>query len=135
MEHLELMYDICDAITEDLEDANAKIKQAGGKLSRGDVDYIDKLTHALKSIKTVIAMEEAEGEYSSERGNDSGRMYSRAGRGRSGRVKRDAMGRYSGRMYSRDGGGVREMLEDAMREARTDRERDVLRRAMTEMER
>lgn len=60
-----------------------------GELSASSLDVIDKLTHSIKSIETIIAM------------NDySGDDYSRDGY--SGR-RRDSMGRYSrdyGRAYS-----------------------------------
>lgn len=68
---LEVLYDLCEVISRELDECNEKIRQAGGKLSAGDVDYLDKLTHALKSIKTTIAMMEAEDEggYSNRGGN------------------------------------------------------------------
>lgn len=59
-----------------------------GELSTGTLDVVDKLTHAVKSIDTILAMEEAG--YSNEDG------YSGA-RGRGTYAKRDSMGRYSNR--------------------------------------
>lgn len=143
MENVEMLYDLCGYISDEIEDANDKIRQAGGKLSAGDIDYIDKLTHALKSIKTTIAMVEAEdGSYddgmSYERGNRGGSMrggsYARGGmgRGRGTNAKRDSMGRYSSRGYSR-AEGVKQMLEDAMESASTEREREAIRKAIQEM--
>lgn len=71
---LEVLYDLCEVISRELDECNEKIRQAGGKLSAGDVDYLDKLTHALKSIKTTIAMIEADDEGgSSYRGGNSRR--------------------------------------------------------------
>lgn len=111
------LHDLCETVSRELEEANAKIRKAGGKLSAGDVEYIDKLTHSLKSIKTTIAMMEAEeddggysGRYMPYYGGmgrtyadgrmDGGRSYgdgmSYAGRRN---ARRDSMGR-----YSRDGG-------------------------------
>lgn len=120
-EKIRTLHELCETITRELDDANEKIRKAGGKLSAGDVDYIDKLTHALKSIKTTVAMMEAEGEegggysghYMMPRygyAYNDGRSYA-DGRGRSdnyggmsnaGRMnaRRDSMGRYSGRGYS-----------------------------------
>lgn len=149
MDNINILYDLCEVISDELEIANDKIKQAGGKLSAGDVDYIDKLTHALKSIKTTIAMTEAEDDYSNAdgrmsydggmsyaRNRDDGRnSYARNNRGRGSRAKRDSMGRYSSRGYSRDGGGIKEMLEEAMEEAQTEREREAIRRAIKDLER
>ena len=101
-EYMEELYDLCDVLNREISEANAKIRSAGGKLSGSDLEYIDKLTHALKSIKTTLAMEEAE----------SGR--------RSYAQRRDTMGRYT----SRDDGMISELralMEDAPDE-RTRRE-------------
>lgn len=77
-----------------------------GELSAGSLEVIDKLAHAIKSIDTIIAMEEEgysnEGGYSRARGN---------GRGRGSNARRDSMGRYSSRGGSYDdmsyeGGGM-----------------------------
>ena len=72
-----------------------ELKEYGKKdLTAGSLDVIDKLSHALKSIETIIAMEEADGEYS-----EMYRMprYYRDSYERNGRSyrKRDSMGRYS----------------------------------------
>jgi hypothetical protein len=143
MENVEMLYDLCEYISEEIEDVNDKIKREGGKLTTGDLDVIDKLTHALKSIKTTIAMEEAEG-HSYDDGMYEGRdgrsmrmmprgvSYARDGRGRGTYAKRDSMGRYSSRGYSR-AEGVKQMLEDAMESASTEREREAIRKAIQEM--
>lgn len=119
-EKLETLYELCETVDRELSEANEKIRKAGGKLSAGDVDYLDKLTHMLKSIKTTAAMMDAEGEdggysgrYMMPRGyayND-GRSYadgtmlrgdSYGGMSNAGRrnAKRDSMGRYSRNGYS-----------------------------------
>lgn len=84
--YTEDLYDLCEKISEELSEANNKLDKSGGNMSAGDIEYIDKLTHALKSIKTVLAMED----YSQEGNYNRGGTYSYA-RGR----KRDSMGRYS----------------------------------------
>lgn len=81
------LHDLCEKVTEEISEANKKLEKSGGKMTAGDLDYIDKLTHALKSIKTTLAMEEYDDEYS---GNYSG------ARGRGRNARRDSMGRYSG---------------------------------------
>ena len=133
MKHMEDLYELCDIISDEIADATAKVSAAGG-MTAGDLDYIDKLTHTMKSLKTTIAMLEAEdgGSY------DDGRMmtrdgvyYSRAGRRG---ARRDNMGRYSSRGYSR-AEGVKEMLHEAMEHAETEREREAIRKAIKEMER
>jgi hypothetical protein len=124
---LDDLYDLCDTVSREISEANKKIRDAGGKLSGSDLTYIDQLTHTLKSVKTVIAMEE------SEHGGESGGYpyymdmrypsYGDAGmrNGRSGARRRDAMGRYSrdNRGYSRDDAksdfidDVRDLMHDA----------------------
>lgn len=82
-EYIKDLHELCETISEEIGEANKKIKSAGGKLTAGDVDYVDKLTHTLKSIKTTIAMMEADdGEYSSRYSYMGGGMsYARDGRG------------------------------------------------------
>lgn len=58
---IEMLHKLCDALTEELDEYSKKIEKADG-MSAGDLEAVDKLTHALKSIKTTIAMMEAEGE-------------------------------------------------------------------------
>lgn len=121
MHNIETLHNICETLMDELHKANEKIENVGGELSSGDVEYLDKLTHALKSVKTTIAMMEADEGYSgwympryAYEGNNpstgggqsnSNRSYAR-GRGRN--ARRDSMGRYSsargGRGYSREDG-------------------------------
>lgn len=74
-----------------------------GEITSSSLDIIDKLTHSIKSIDTIMAMEEAG--YSNDRGYSRGHYYddgySRRGsyaRGRGNNAMRDSRGRYSGRM-------------------------------------
>lgn len=62
-----------------------------GELSAGSLEAVDKLTHSIKSIDTITAMEDAG--YSND-WYDNGNSYARGRR-------RDSMGRYS-RRYSGD---------------------------------
>lgn len=109
---LDDLYDLCETVSHEIGEANEKIRAAGGKLSGADVDYIDKLTHTMKSIKTTIAMAEAE-----ERDGESG-YYPYMGRSYQ---RRDMRGRYSrdNRGYSRDDSRdsmiheLREIMQDA----------------------
>lgn len=120
MHELDTLYDVCETLNRELEESNEKIRKAGGKLSAGDLEVVDKLTHAIKSVKTTIAMIENEGDYSRDydgmgnsmnrRSMDSRTMRGRSNaRGRTGNVRRDSMGRYS-----------RAEAEDAMMEALED---------------
>lgn len=115
--------DMCETLAKELSKTNEKLEKAGGQISSGDVDYIDKLTHAIKSIKTTKAMMESEDDYSGA-GYDMrmGRSYARGGhgdynrmsyaRGRGRNARRDSMGRYSSdnnEMVME----LRELMEDA----------------------
>lgn len=120
MDYTRDLHELCGTIYDAIAEANEKIHGAGGKLSAGDVDYVDKLTHALKSVKAVMAMED-EG-YS----GDYGRIYAR----------RDDRGRYSGRYqmnYSRRGSMVDE-LRDLMENAPDDRTRQEFQRFISRIE-
>lgn len=136
---LDDLYDLCETVSHEIGEANEKIRAAGGKLSGADVDYIDKLTHTMKSIKTTIAMAESE-----ERDGESGyypymggyRSYENGMRGgRSNARRRDSMGRYSreNRGYSRDDAksdfidDVRELMRDAPDERIKMRFKDFIR--------
>lgn len=148
MDYLNDLHEICETLSRELGEANKKIRQGGGKLSGADLEYVDKLTHAIKSIKTTIAMIEAEDEgYSNYSGNYSGRMYPNGGsyadgdmrmggRSYAGRrnAKRDSMGRYSSRGYSRDDGMVSE-LRDLMQDAPNDQVRQEFQRLIDRIER
>lgn len=77
------MEDIREMLMKELEKYSKK-----GELSAGSLEIIDKLTHAIKSIDTIMAMEDSG--YS----NESGYSYAR---GRGSNARRDSMGRYSRR--------------------------------------
>lgn len=92
-----------------------------GELSAGSLDTVDKLTHSIKSIDTIMAMNENYSEdgysmngYNSYNDNNS---YAR-GRGRN--ARRDSMGRYTSDGYSERRGYSREnrMNRYSMDEAR-----------------
>lgn len=105
---LETLYELCDTVSKELESANEKINNAGGELSAGDLDYLDKLTHTLKSLKCSIMYMENDMDGSSGYYYDpmeSNRMnYARGGRNgsytrntyRSGRMGNYARGGRSG---------------------------------------
>ena len=145
MDYVKDLHELCETISESIKDANEKIRAAGGKLNGSDVDYVDKLTHALKSVKATIAMMEDEDGYSNHypyymggayadgnmNGNRSYRGRSYAGRRN---VSRDRMGRYSGDGYSGDGGMVEE-LRSLMEEAPDERTRQEFQRFIDKIER
>ena len=114
-----------------------------GELSAGSLETADKLTHTLKSIVTIEAMEDEYGDGASYDGTDGGAMGGYSGRrGRSrttGRyVSRD--GGYSGRRY--DGGmsyaGARDELmshvDELMGMASDEPTKQMIRRFKAELE-
>lgn len=72
-EKTETLHKICKALMAELEDYGKRIEKADG-MNAGDLEAVDKLSHALKSIKTTIAMIEAEDD-----GGYSGRFIPRMG--------------------------------------------------------
>lgn len=134
------LHELCEKITDEIAKANKKLKNAGGDLTAGDIEYIDKLTHALKSIKTTLAMEEYDDDYSGNSPYMRNNSYARSdgnrtggnsyARGRRGNVRRDSMGR-----YSREGGysydeamdemaaAIREGMPDMPEELKRDAQR------------
>lgn len=122
------MEELREMLCEELDKITKK-----GELSAGSLDVIDKLTHSIKSIDTIIAMEDA---------GYSGGGYSYA-RGRGSNARRDSMGRYSSDNYSmRDGrsgergrnysyddemNNLREQLEDMERMAKDEESKRMIR--------
>ena len=141
MEYLDNLYELCEFLNADIKKVNEQIRADGGKLNREMLNYLDKATHSLKSVKTIISMIEEENNYSERgtsyaRGDRTGRVHWNDGsvsygdgmggmgdsyaRGRGRNAKRDNMGRYSSeRGYSRDDAhdDVIEQLRDLMQDA------------------
>ena len=116
---LDTLYDLCETVSKELETANEKINASGGELSAGDLEYLDKLTHTMKSLKTTIAMIEAEdrgysGRYDGRGDSYGRRMYTRGGR------------------YSRGDDFVDE-IEELMRKAPDEHTRRKFERILSEM--
>lgn len=147
MDMLKDLHEMCGTISKAIVQANDKIRTAGGKISSADVDYIDKLTHTMKSLKSTIAMVEAEengddeyserysrdgGSYRGSYRNYDGRSYAR-GRGRN--ANRDSMGRYSSRDdYSSYDDGLVDDLKDLMQKAPDEKTRQEIMRLVNMME-
>lgn len=128
---MENMQKLKDMLTRELDEYARK-----GELSAGALDIVDKLSHALKSVTTVMAMED--GGYSGTGRSygypqyyyDDGRSYD--GRSYAGRMnaRRDSRGRYS-RDYS---GDMVEKLRDMMDEAPDQETRHELQRLVSKFE-
>jgi len=141
MDYLSELHDMCETLSREIKKANEKIRDAGGKLSAGDLEYVDKLTHALKSVKaTVKMMEEEEDGYSGRYPYMGGGVYNGSytdggtyARGRSRNTRRDSMGRYSGEHgYSRN--DLADKMRDLMEDAPDERTRQEIRRMIEKLE-
>lgn len=127
------MYELREMLCEELDKITKK-----GELSAGSLDVIDKLTHSIKSIDTILAMEDAG--YSSDDYSMRGNSYAR---GRGSNARRDSMGRYSSDNYSMKGGrsgergrnysyddemnNLREQLEDMEHMAKDEESKRMIR--------
>lgn len=152
-EKTEMLHELCEAVTRELEDYNDKLRKAGGKMSSGDAEAIDKLSHTLKSLKTTIAMMEADDGGYSERympywggmsyndgmsyadgrgGNRGGNRGGSSYDGTSYAQRRDSRGR-----YSNDGVHDRMVMElrEAMNAAQDSGMREEIRRIVEKAER
>lgn len=131
MHNIEDLHELCETISREIGEANDKIRSAGGKLSGEDLTYLDKLTHTLKSLKTTIAMMEAE---DGESGRYSMPHYGSYNYGGSYRRGRDSMGRYTSRRgYSYDDGMIEE-LRSLMESAPDERTKSEFRQFIAKME-
>lgn len=154
---LETLHKLCEALMEELEDYSKKIEKTDG-MSAGDLEAVDKLSHALKSVKTTIAMMEADDEGgNSYRGGNSNRfmpwyggMSYEDGRGGQGGGNSNRGGMSSARrgrannptgrnQYSREGGysyaeeEFEMALKEAMNAAPDEHLREKLQRIMDEV--
>lgn len=111
------------------------------KLTSSTLDVIDKLTHSLKSIDTIMAMEEYDNDYS-QRGSRYNDGYSYSVGSRAGRTTRNVM-----RGNSRDNSGYRmnksgqdgkekmkEKLEDYLDETNSDKIRETVKKLIEQLD-
>ena len=93
---LDTLYELCEHISKKLEECCENLRGTD-TMTVQDIDVVDKLAHAMKCIKTSIAMIEAE----EEEGGSSNRAYAREGSNRSraydGSMRSQAYDGYSGR--------------------------------------
>ncbi len=123
---MDFYYDLKKMLCKELEEVSRQ-----KELSAGDLEVVDKLTHSIKSLVTIMAMEE--GGYSYNDGYSGARR--RDGMGRytdSGRYYDDG---YSGRRYSRDEGKsyMIRQFEKLMGDATTQEEHEVLQSAINRL--
>lgn len=129
---IETLHKLCEALTEELEEYSKKIEKSDG-MSAGDLEAVDKLSHALKSVKTTIAMMESEEDGNSYRDGNSNR-------GGMSSVRRGRVNNPTGRnQYSRNDGysyaeeEFETALRDAIDAAPNDHVREKLQRIMSEV--
>lgn len=127
---MDYMHDLKEKLCMELEEIARK-----PEMSAGDLETVHKLSDTIKNIDKIDMLED-DGGYSRDGDWESRGSYNRDSsyRGR----KRDSMGRYSraGRvMYSRDDAKehVMDEMEEAMNAATTEREREIIRRAMEQL--
>jgi hypothetical protein len=124
---LEMLYGLCEIVTKRLEECWRTL-EGTEEMTVLDIDLVDKLTHALKCIKTCIAMIEEEDE---DEGGASRRSYAREGSYRGSAYDGGSMRSYdgysgrrgrsprTGRYVSREGGySGREGIEDILMDVR-----------------
>ena len=147
-EHMQNLCDSLDYAYRDLAKVNQQIRNAGGDLNQSNMEYLDKLTHTIKSLETTKAMKEAaeedeRGGYGMRRMYYPGSMYPVGGyrddgmprdyrdggyRDGYGRDRdRDSMGRFA------DGQNMREKLRTMMANTRDENTRMELQRMMDSM--
>jgi hypothetical protein len=124
------LHELRDMLMDELSSITGK-----GELTAGSLDTVDKLTHSIKSIDTICAMEDAGG-YSYDGMSYADRRMSYADR------NRDSRGRYSrtGNRYSRRGYSMMnksdlvDELRELMNDASDSRSKTAIQNAIREME-
>ena len=121
------MYDLREMLCEELENLTAQRTNLTGEKLKA----IDMLTHSIKSIDTIIAMEDAE--YSRGGRGGSNDSYGRGSYARDSYARRgnDSYARRGGRGYSRDE-DLRQQLEEMMQES-NNKDREVIKRFMEQI--
>ena len=128
-DYMKELDELCEKTAMSITHANKKLSQDSNPISVGDADYLDKLTHMMKSIKTIMAMDEYNEDDYSERNSYA--------RGRN--VRRDSMGRYNSRRndgYSYHDGreSMIDRLNDIMYDAPDERTRQEVQRLISKMQ-
>lgn len=135
---MESMYDLKEKLCRELDEIARK-----PEMSAGDLETVHKLTDTIKNIDKIDMLEET-GEYSQAGDWEmEGRGSYNRGNSYANRGKHYVRGHYSRERYNRDGrtysrGDAKEHmmmeLEEAMGAASNDREREVIRRCMDQLD-
>ena len=121
------IHDLREMLCDELESLTDK-----GNMNAERLKMIDMLTHSIKSIDTIVAMDR--GGYSNKYSYDNDRTYSDSRNG----GRSYTSGRYDDRYsdgYSRDDmkASMVHKLNDMMREAESDKDREAIRRCIEQM--
>ena len=133
---MEYMHELKDKLCKELDEIARK-----PEMGAGDLEIIHKLTDTIKNLDKIEMLEEDGGYSQAGDWKMEGRGSYNRGSSYRGR-KRDSMGRYSRegnysrRMYSRGDAKEHMMmeLEEAMNVATSERDKDIIRRAMSQLE-
>ena len=109
---METLDDLCVMASDELRKYTEKLQRAGGDMSAGDLECLDKLTHMIKSIKGTMAMMD-DGHSGAYGGGSYANRYSRNGYG-GGSYARGGSRRAMGGRYSRDAGGMAAQMRDML---------------------
>ena len=142
------LHELCEMYGDWIKEAKDKLRRTGSPISSNDAEYLDYLTHSLKSIKTTLAMMESEDEggyssrypymprygyaYDGESMRSSYEGGARAdgygGMSNAGRrnAQRDSRGRYSSAYsYADDIDGLIDQMRDKMDRLPEEKRREV----------
>ncbi len=156
MDHIKELDKVCDTLVKELSEKIDAYEKGGNKMTAGDLEMIDKMSHALKENITSIAM--LESDERNIRGGDrefSNRMSHSGDREFSNRMSRSSDMDYSNRMghssdmdysnrtghnywpyegYSRNSGSMVDSLRDMMMKEHDDSIRRDIQRLIDRME-
>ena len=137
---MEYMYELKDKLCKELDEIARK-----GELGAGDLEIVHKLTDTIKNLDKIEMLED-DGGYSQAGYRDGGSSYAR-GSSYANRGKHYVRGHYSRDGYSDEGRGGRgwysrhdakeammEQMEMLMDQAGSEREREAIRRCMSQLE-
>lgn len=137
---MNVFYELCEAVEQEAETINKKIRNSGGQqMSASEMEYLKNLTDATKNLKSIIGMMEAkeegysgnfwDGKYYND-GNMS--MESRENRGRSRENQGGRSNARGGRGGSRDGRSMEGYSREDAKEDFMDEIEELIDKAPTE---
>lgn len=113
------MMAIKDMLCDELDEYATK-----DQLNMDDLNTIDKLTHSIKSIETILAMKDYSYDY------EPMNSYAPRRRDSMGRYSRDSYDQYAAPRYSYESGSMASTLKEMMNTATTEKERNAISRCI-----